>query len=557
MNCSGRKGLFSAGWGSWVPPGFLILISTTTVFAQGFGHGTAVAVYRSPEGLLAAVDSKEVYTEYRDGIASTDDRVACKVTRVGPWFAIVSGLVTGSSGFDALRDAQSAWQSGDSFHEASAHVRDTLSIRLTHLITALAELNISNFSGLYLNRVILQIAVFGVEAGVPRVEVIEFQAKRSAPDRFAVSATSQECPGDCASDRFVYLLGAHEAMEKFLRNNPAIIRQLNAKRIEGLIGLAYEERPDIVGGPISLIAIDKTGKATIREGACPLFTRVAPLSGSDTRPGGVPILPSFPRVIGENPATAVAFAPITAGRSVPDDSRMVHPWTPAQRIQADLERKLAELSHVWCHEKIFRYSRWGDSERTFEAIDADIEMVDGVEKFTSISSGRKTWRALSDTGGAWSSGEIAAILRTSRDVILSELGAVTAITAEDGGETDVLRFQHTSPDALWTIGIGPHTYPMGFEGTIHLSHSTGEVRQIQWRAANPPSHIAAIEWTVNFGAAQVAGKNSTAPIASTYSVAYKGPNRRVDRNEKVFSDFRGYGSETTIRYQSEESGIAH
>jgi hypothetical protein len=107
----------------------------------------------------------------------------------------------------------------------------------------------------------------------------------------------------------------------------------------------------------------------------------------------------------------------------------------------------------------------------------DIEMVDGIENFKSVTSGRKTWRTLSDTGGAWSSGELAAILRTSRDVILSEMGAVTDITVEDGGETDVLTFRHTSPGALWTIRIDSRNYPMASEGTIRLSHFTSQITQ--------------------------------------------------------------------------------
>lgn len=538
MNSTGLQGLLSTGLCKWAPSWLLILISTSAAFGQGFGHGTAVAVLRTPDGLLAAVDSKEVYTEYRDGIPSTNDRLACKLTRIGPWFAIVSGLVTGTSGFDALRDAQSAWQPRDSFRDSTAHVRDLLSIRLAHLITTLSELNIADFSSVYLNRVILQIAVFGMDAGVPRVEVVEFQARRNAADRLMVSASSQVCPGDCTSDRFVYLLGAHEAMETFLRTNPAIVRQLDAKRIESLVGLEYKEHPEIVGGPVSLIAIDKTGKVSIREGACRLSVDAV----------GQTVLPVVVRPIGPFSAAAAGFAAIPVERRIPADSS-IHSWTLADRIQADIEDKLAALAHIWCHERIFRYSRSGNSERTLNTVDADVEMIDGVEQYTSIHSGGKILHSISEMGGAWSSGEIVAILRTSRDIIQSELGAVAGITTEDAGQTELLTFRHTSPDGLWTIGIGPRIYPIAFEGVIHLSKTTGQVTRIQWRATNPTSHISGIEWTVHFGPAQVAGKASTAPVTSTYTVAYRGPNGRVDRNETFFSNFREYGSETTINYE--------
>src|SRR6266567_7773555 len=113
-----------AKWG-WLP--LLILGLWPAAFGQGLGSGTAVAIFRSPDTVLAAVDSKEVYTEYRDGIPSVNDRLSCKLTRLGPWYVVVSGVVSGTNGFDALRDARSVYESGLDFRQLTEHVREKVS----------------------------------------------------------------------------------------------------------------------------------------------------------------------------------------------------------------------------------------------------------------------------------------------------------------------------------------------------------------------------------------------------------------------------------------------
>jgi glycogen synthase len=99
---------------------------TGPISGQGFGYGTSVVVLRSPEILLAAVDRKEIYRDHREGKASVEERLSCKLTRAGPYFAIVSGLAHGTNGFDALievtqsyprRNGHSRWV----FATASAH----------------------------------------------------------------------------------------------------------------------------------------------------------------------------------------------------------------------------------------------------------------------------------------------------------------------------------------------------------------------------------------------------------------------------------------------------
>ena len=94
-----------------------------------------------------------------------------------------------------------------------------------------------------------------------------------------------------------------------------------------------------------------------------------------------------------------------------------------EQTQADIRRKLDSVAQFCCHQTIARHSQTGDdAARPVDRIEADVELVDGVETYTSVRSGPKTYRALREVGGAWTSGELGAILRASREIILSEPG---------------------------------------------------------------------------------------------------------------------------------------
>jgi hypothetical protein len=531
--------------GKWGRCSWLILLSIVPGFGQGLGHGTAVAIFRSPETVLAAVDSKEVFTEYHDGIASDNSTLKCKLTTLGNYYAVVSGLVSGTNGFDALRATGNAYRTGSDFNQLTEQVRANVSPGLTALLGLLAGLKIPDFSGTYLNHVILRVAIFGVEGGVPGVRVIEFQAGYSETGKLTVTSAIQDCPGSCGSDRFVYLFGAHEAMERFLMSHPALVWQLNEKRLESLVRLEYSTRSDIVGGPISVVGIDKAGKTRIRGGACSLSGEISAFRNPG-EPASLPVSATrFEGVMqadaGETPKTnSPASDP-----GIPGAARLM------EQIRTDIERKLAAAARIWCHQTIFRYSQTGETARPVDKIEAEVELFDGVETYTSVRRGSKRYRALREARGAWSSGEFATILRTSRDVIFSEPGAVTGIETEDKDGIDVLSFRHVSPEPAWVIESGSHPYPVSFEGSIRVARTSGEIKEIQWRAVDLPAKmgVSAVEWWVSFGPAIVAGRPDAPPIRSTYTVEYKGAKKRVDRNVTLFSDFRVYGSEAVITFE--------
>ena len=233
-----------------------------------FEHGTAVVVLRSPKAIYAAVDSKETTSQYRDGVLTAGERLMCKMARVGPYYSIVSGMVRGTNGFDALKEVSRAYSPGDNLEKLASAARESVPRTLEPLLKALREVDPAAFAKAYTGQAAFQVALIGTEQNSPKVVVVEFRAVETAPGVIALTTKTMSCPGDSPTPTTVYLLGAHEAMDEPLRAHAAAIARGGQDGIEKLIGLEYDSRPDLVGGPVSTLKVGPSGSTLLRNGVC-------------------------------------------------------------------------------------------------------------------------------------------------------------------------------------------------------------------------------------------------------------------------------------------------
>ena len=236
----------------------------------GYGHGTALIVLRTPKALYAAVDSKETSRVYRDGVPTDGESLMCKIRRVGPYYSFVSGVARGTNGFDALQEVASLYTPGDDLEKLAAATRESVPRMLTPLLKMMLDADPANFAKTYVGSAALQLALVGKEQNAPKVVVVEFQAAATAQGTVTLTSRTMSCPGDCTFPATGYFLGAHDAMEQSARQNPAILAKPNEDGIEKLIGLEYNSRPDIVGGPISMLKVGPSGPTVLRSGVCAL-----------------------------------------------------------------------------------------------------------------------------------------------------------------------------------------------------------------------------------------------------------------------------------------------
>jgi hypothetical protein len=248
--------------------GCLSPILVAPAFGLGFGYGTTVVVLRSSEVLLAAVDSKEIYRDYQDGKAIVDERTSCKLTAAGPYYAIVAGLSHGTNGFDALKETAQAYQAGDSLGEMAIHAESSLPRLLVPLLRAIRDSDPADFAQRYRGQTVLQLTLMGRDNGSPRVVILEFIENEPAPDSLSLSTRSRSCPGDCPHPTSAYFLGTHDKIDEAVTRDITLIRRPDESRIEKLIHFEYIDRPDLVGGPLSMVKVGKSGGTILRPGAC-------------------------------------------------------------------------------------------------------------------------------------------------------------------------------------------------------------------------------------------------------------------------------------------------
>ncbi len=246
----------------------LMVFCTTSAPAQtaGTGHGTAVVVLRSPKAIYAAVDSKLTMETSLDGVRTTYSAAECKVKRVGPYYSIVAGLARTSNGFDALEEVAHDYKAGDDLTTLANAVLQSVPRSLGPMLQQLYDTAPDVLSA-HLSDSALNLTIVGSDHGVTKVIVDEFSVTQN---RATISVTGKavSCPGDCPTANAGYFLGAHEATESAVRQNPSILTHADEQVVGRLIHLEYESRPDVVGGPVSIVKVTPSGASVLRAGAC-------------------------------------------------------------------------------------------------------------------------------------------------------------------------------------------------------------------------------------------------------------------------------------------------
>lgn len=219
---------------------------------QEWGRGTSVVVVRSPREVYLAADSLEIVRTY-DGDSEERRRTVCKVTRLGEGFAAIAGLAHGPRQFDALEEVRAAYTPGAALWQIAAVLRD----RVGRSLQEAAQ-------NLPLPPVLLQVALTAVENHAPVVMTMDFFR-----DADGEPVRESRCPGDCAGAYNAFLLGEHTALDRILHLDRTAIQHPDVQRVISLIDVEYRDRPDLIGGPVTLVRAGRKAEV-LRGGACAL-----------------------------------------------------------------------------------------------------------------------------------------------------------------------------------------------------------------------------------------------------------------------------------------------
>jgi len=222
----------------------------------------------------------------------------------------------------------------------------------------------------------------------------------------------------------------------------------------------------------------------------------------------------------------------------------------ARQIERALDERLAVLANVICQEEIARYAKKGRETNQVDTLHVNVEVLEGVEKYSEIRRREKTYPGMHKVPGTWSVGEIAALLSATRDAVEAGQIQIGQADAPDLGRSSVMTFSYGAESRRWYLLTHSQMHWLPFEGRVWASPDTGEIRRITWYAKDVPSDagVSQVLWTVDFGPVNLAPLVVTLPAKALYQVTYRNGEDRMDWNVTYFSAYRRYGSETTVHF---------
>jgi hypothetical protein len=249
--------------------------------------------------------------------------------------------------------------------------------------------------------------------------------------------------------------------------------------------------------------------------------------------------------------------------SLPADSPAdgdTHP-TPSGKVQPEgelLERARAANGDIYstlksfvCREEIERYKGdlRGSKTRFIDHVSTNLSFENGVEHYNDIRQNTSSRHSLSDIAGAWSEGEFGTLLQQTDKLL--EIQPVTFVSFDTfaGIPTAVYRFEVSEKQSPWDLEVGSQHYQIPFTTDVWISVASGEILKIARKSLSIPAEtrISEIDWSVSLASVSLGGKTWLLPTVADYSVSYSDSKRR-EWNQMSFSNYRHYGSESSIRF---------
>jgi hypothetical protein len=251
------------------------------------------------------------------------------------------------------------------------------------------------------------------------------------------------------------------------------------------------------------------------------------------------LIPPASEVLAQS--NAFLRTPPPVARTVPEQAR---------QIERALDERLEVLSNVICQEEIARYAKKGKETNQVDTLHLNVEVLEGVEKYSGIRRREKTYMSMQKLPGTWSVGEMATLLSATRDAILSGQIQIGRDETSELGPSSVMTFSYTAEERRWYLLTRSQMHWLPFEGRVWASPDTGEIRRITWYSKDVPSDagVSQVVWTVDFSPVDLSPVVVTLPEKALFQVTYKNGGDRMDWNVTHFSEYRRYGSETEVHF---------
>jgi hypothetical protein len=231
--------------------------------SAGFANTAIIAAY-SPTLVVIGADSLE-------STDTTSRWIQCKIGETNKVAWASSGIKTRKVApiqFDADQVASQAVKSSHDFGDIITNFIVRASDALTPLLKWMATSMPDAFAKHALAQCPLQIIFAGIDHDKIRMSAVQFHLESNSNAHAIIFAISRyDCPSPKCLTRPV--LGTYEAINAEFARDPNIWEQLGfISTIKKLLTVEKAARPDIVGGPLSIVQITPDGITWPERGAC-------------------------------------------------------------------------------------------------------------------------------------------------------------------------------------------------------------------------------------------------------------------------------------------------
>jgi hypothetical protein len=239
--------------------------------------------------------------------------------------------------------------------------------------------------------------------------------------------------------------------------------------------------------------------------------------------------------------------------NAPGELMAVSEIEPLAKVRLANELLYSDLQSFVCNERMDRYkgALGGVEGRRIDTVVTKVSFENGVEHYTDVRQNNRPRAHISSISGAWSEGEFGTLLRQTQVLLGSQVVLFQAKTELNGVATVLYRFEVSEQDSPWDLEVEAAHYHLPFRTDVWASLSSGQILKIERTSTAIPleTRISQVRWSVSLQMVELNGKTWLLPNAGEYEVFYEGSNRR-EWNQMSFSDYRRYGSEVALRFDS-------
>jgi hypothetical protein len=235
-----------------------------------FGHnftlnGSSAIAIRTLTEIIVGTDSIGVYSGGAMGSIPV-----CKIHQFGNTFFTHTGLYQYSgTGFDVVSVASEACHSNRPLFTQVQTFESLMRDRLTKTMEYIKTNEAQSYKDNYLDKRVIDVAFWGIEGGAPLLYTRVFDVTNSASGTPLVTIRKQDCPGDCPDEQGYIPLGESDAIQNYVRQNPAVFRQGLINAVNTLIKVQTDATPNKVGGDIDIVRTTRSATEWIqRKSSC-------------------------------------------------------------------------------------------------------------------------------------------------------------------------------------------------------------------------------------------------------------------------------------------------